>query len=586
MVKKANSDIPIFKICIGEFNTYANQFDEICQQRNIRRLKLYHANITELFKNIKETYYQSVRSNTWETSETLFKEYIVVKNLYENFVFQIGEILKVENVSQPVKMEQSVISNVKLPKFNLPKTLIERYDNKREIIFSQLDKIFKIKLYKISTSKAMYELLDICNESLRNLETIGLEKNEMKLDTPIRQQWELSYDNQELPSYQKFISFSEKQAQSLMNTMKDTTSKEYLNKRVNTYNINHKLNQCNEFKQISIQNRIGYVKQNQLCSNCLRGNHSVDNCKITNRCFRCNKNHHSLLHMFASPESLQPSDVPSTSTSCCLSEANGSIQILLSTAITRIQDVNGEYQICRALLDNGSQRSLITKKCAANLGIPIRRKRKAVGVLILADPLFSKSREIDVILVRYMSERQSFRNLVHFSSELESEHLIKRFWELESIPLEDIPTKEEMDCESHYLKNVVRDESGRYIVRLPFKESAEKLGQSKSFAIRRFINLERRLEQNEKIYVQYKQFMNEYIRLGHMQASCSLQTEPKYYIPHHCILKAQPTKLRVVFDASTKTTTQISLNDLLHVGPNFKIIYSTYYSNSARTLLL
>ncbi|UYV79842.1 hypothetical protein LAZ67_18000896, partial [Cordylochernes scorpioides] len=757
MSKKANADIPIFKIYVEEFNTYASQFDEICQQKNIRRLKLCHANITELFKTIKETYYQIVRSNALETSETLFKEYIGVKNRYENFVFQIEKILEVENVSQPVKLEQSVISNVKLPKFNLPvfsgemsqwlsfkdlflvtidkntnlsdiqklqylhsslkgdaariikgfpitknnynqawKTLIERYDNKREIIFSQLDKIFKIKLYKISTSKAMYELLDICNESLRNLETIGLERNEMvdvmlihflqkKLDTPIRQQWELSYGNQELPSYQRFISFLEKQAQSLINTMKDTTSKEYLNKRVNTYKINvsikncllcklkHKLNQCNEFRQMSIQNRIGYVKLNQLCSNCLRGNHSVENCKITNRCFHCNKNHHTLLHVvsspprqresssvqFASPKSVQPSNVPSTSTSCCLSEADGSIQILLSTAIIHIQDVNGEDQIFRALLDNGSQRSLITEKCAAKLGIPIRRKRIAVGGLgdqvvesslgevlirfsfhfdhqsfettalvltkltnnipsftvkkinyshmkglILADPSYFKSREIDVILgsdivfnliqegrrngnenepsaihsklgwlvygPTSVSERQSFRNMAHFSSELESEDLIKRFWELKSIPLEEIPTKEEKDCESHYLKNVVRDESGRYIVRLPFKESAEKLGQSKSIAIRRFLNLEKRLEQNENIHVQYKQFMNEYIRLGHMKASCSLQTEPKYYIPHHCILKAQPTKLRVVFDASTKTTTQISLNDLLHVGPKLQ----------------
>ncbi|UYV79873.1 hypothetical protein LAZ67_18000951, partial [Cordylochernes scorpioides] len=425
----------------------------------------------------------------------------------------------------------------------------------------------------------MYELLDICHESLRNLETIGLERNEMvdvmlihflqkKLDTPIRQQWELSYDNQELPSYQRFISFLEKQAQSLMNTMKDTTSKEYLNKRVNTYNINvsfkncllcklkHKLNQCNEFRQMSIQNRIGYVKLNQLCSNCLRGNHSVENCKITNRCFHCNKNHHTLLHVvsspprqresssvqFASPKSVQPSNVPSTSTSCCLSEADGSIQILLSTPIIHIQDVNGEDQICRALLDNGSQRSLITEKCAAKLGIPIRRKRIAVGGsgdqlvesslgevlirfsshfdhqsfettalvltkltnnipsftvkkinyshmkgLILADPSYFKSKEIDVILgsdivfnliqegrrngnenepsaihsklgwlvygPTSVSERQSFRNMAHFSSELESEDLIKRFWELKSIPLEEIPTKEEKDCESPKLQN-------------------------------------------------------------------------------------------------------------------------------------
>ncbi|UYV64944.1 hypothetical protein LAZ67_3002523 [Cordylochernes scorpioides] len=116
----ANSDIPIFKIYVEEFNTYAKQFDEICQQKILRRLKLYRTNIAELFKTIKETYYQIVRSSAVETSETLFKEYIDVKNRYENFVFQIEEILDVENVSQPVKSEQSVISNVKLPKFNLP----------------------------------------------------------------------------------------------------------------------------------------------------------------------------------------------------------------------------------------------------------------------------------------------------------------------------------------------------------------------------------------------------------------------------------------------------------------------------------
>ncbi|UYV84526.1 hypothetical protein LAZ67_X002475 [Cordylochernes scorpioides] len=253
-----------------------------------------------------------------------------------------------------------------------------------------------------------------------------------KLDIPIRQQWELSYDNQELPSYQRFISFLEKQAQSLMNTMKDTTSKEYLNKRVNTYNINvgskncllcklrNKLNQCNEFRQMSIQNRIGYVKQNQLCFNCLRGNHSVENCKITNRCFHCNKNHHTLLHVisspprqresssvqFTSPKSVQPSNVPSTSTSCCLSGADGSIQILLSTAIIHIQDINGEDQICRALLDNGSQRSLITEKCAAKLGIPIRRKRIAVGGL--GDQLVESS--LGEVFIRFSShfDHQSF----------------------------------------------------------------------------------------------------------------------------------------------------------------------------------
>ncbi|XP_037932583.1 uncharacterized protein LOC119667365 [Teleopsis dalmanni] len=44
---------------------------------------------------------------------------------------------------------------------------------------------------------------------------------------------------------------------------------------------------------------------------------------------------------------------------------------------------------------------------------------------------------------------------------------------------------------------------------------------------------------------------------------------PHYFIPHNYVLKpdSTTTKLRVVFDASSKTTSGQSLNDLLHIGP-------------------
>ncbi|XP_058816945.1 uncharacterized protein LOC131680243 [Topomyia yanbarensis] len=43
----------------------------------------------------------------------------------------------------------------------------------------------------------------------------------------------------------------------------------------------------------------------------------------------------------------------------------------------------------------------------------------------------------------------------------------------------------------------------------------------------------------------------------------------EYYLPHHAVLKpdSTTTKLRVVFDASCKTSTGVSLNDALMVGP-------------------
>jgi len=42
-----------------------------------------------------------------------------------------------------------------------------------------------------------------------------------------------------------------------------------------------------------------------------------------------------------------------------------------------------------------------------------------------------------------------------------------------------------------------------------------------------------------------------------------------YYLPHHRVLKETrlTTKLRVVFNGSSKTISEISLNDFLSIGP-------------------
>ena len=46
-----------------------------------------------------------------------------------------------------------------------------------------------------------------------------------------------------------------------------------------------------------------------------------------------------------------------------------------------------------------------------------------------------------------------------------------------------------------------------------------------------------------------------------------------YYLPNYCVLKpdSTTTKLRVVFDASAKTTAGPPLNGCLLVGPKFGI---------------
>ncbi|XP_065091292.1 uncharacterized protein LOC135712264 [Ochlerotatus camptorhynchus] len=67
---------------------------------------------------------------------------------------------------------------------------------------------------------------------------------------------------------------------------------------------------------------------------------------------------------------------------------------------------------------------------------------------------------------------------------------------------------------------------------------------------------------------QYFGFMAEYLSLGHME-EITEDTRYGYYIPHHAVFKAtsSTTKVRVVFDASASTTSEVSLNDTVCVGP-------------------
>lgn len=68
----------------------------------------------------------------------------------------------------------------------------------------------------------------------------------------------------------------------------------------------------------------------------------------------------------------------------------------------------------------------------------------------------------------------------------------------------------------------------------------------------------------------YVDFIQEYESLGHMAPVSSYDDEPSnvYYLPHHGILREDryTTKLRVVFNGSSQTSTGISLNDILHSG--------------------
>jgi len=160
----------------------------------------------------------------------------------------------------------------------------------------------------------------------------------------------------------------------------------------------------------------------------------------------------------------------------------------------------------------------------------------------------------------------------HTDINMTVEHMLPFFWRMEEFEGNVSYTIEEKACQKYFDRTVTRDADGRFIVRLPFRENVLSLGSSYDIAKRRLLALERRFANNEKLKNDYTLFLDEYIRLGHMEQVHDNQVNEdkrECYLPHHAVVKesSTSTRLRVVFDASCKTSSGLSLNDVLIKGP-------------------
>ncbi|XP_076544258.1 uncharacterized protein LOC143305274 [Osmia lignaria lignaria] len=165
---------------------------------------------------------------------------------------------------------------------------------------------------------------------------------------------------------------------------------------------------------------------------------------------------------------------------------------------------------------------------------------------------------------------------VHHLSVLENlDQDLCRFWQIEDLSAPTITTPENQMCEEHFKTTHSRANDGRYIVRLPFKtQSSINLGESRSVALRCLRSLENRLIRNSAVSKPYQEFLSEYETLGHMKQVDPLPSSHKncYYIPHHAVIRESSvtTRLRVVFNASRRTSDGTSLNDHLFTGPKLQ----------------
>ena len=146
-------------------------------------------------------------------------------------------------------------------------------------------------------------------------------------------------------------------------------------------------------------------------------------------------------------------------------------------------------------------------------------------------------------------------------------------WELGPKNSSKLHSKEVKMCESHYTRNTTRDNTNRYVVKLPFNDKKNSLGDSRNKAFQRFYIPERKFEKNRSFKSQYSECIQSYLDEKRMSLVPNhLISKQGYYLPHYVVVKESNliTKNRVVFDGSPKTSTDTSLKDTLLVGPTIQ----------------
>ena len=161
----------------------------------------------------------------------------------------------------------------------------------------------------------------------------------------------------------------------------------------------------------------------------------------------------------------------------------------------------------------------------------------------------------------------------HLTSVVTGNDLLRQFWEVEEKAIANSTlTLEERCALEHFNTHHSRDERGRFVVPLPKCPLESKLGESRSQAVCRFLSFERSIH-SKGLFPEVQKVVQEYFDQHNTEEVplTDLEKPPDqvYYLPMHVVCKdsSTTTRVRAVFDASADTTTGVSLNSTLMVGP-------------------
>lgn len=158
-----------------------------------------------------------------------------------------------------------------------------------------------------------------------------------------------------------------------------------------------------------------------------------------------------------------------------------------------------------------------------------------------------------------------------------NEHTVEDLWALEAMGIrEDSNSESKEDLENavieQFERTVERNDDGRYVVHLPWKDGHKKLNSNFHSCLFRLKKMTADLKRQGYLEA-YNRIFSEWEADGVIKEVPGVEEselEEMYLMPHRHVIKqsSSTTPVRPVFDASAKGKGGPSLNDCLAVGPN------------------
>jgi hypothetical protein len=364
---------------------------------------------------------------------------------------------KLQYLKQSLKDSAAlIVKNVAVTDANFEpvwKEVCQRYTNSRMLAHAHLVELFDTPAQTKSSPVNMRSILDRTKEEVRALEALGCPTQYWddilvfmtlrRLDDPTRYEWQVDLTNSDkqkklvdsaytpaLPTFQQLELFLDHRIRALEISMVESKHLQRVpnyksvpgkacvhavgaassspgeqpvprsdNRTCPLCKEDHTIHHCETFKGRSAEERREQVNHLRLCLNCL-GRHRVRDCGSKNTCRTCAQRHYTLLHNYykrPDPPTRAPESDPSASVNM-VRPLHLNRVVLIATAQVIVCSPTGKQTQTRALLDSGSEITLIAEHVVHQLQLP--RTSSSVNICEIGETAAGSARFQTDILVK------------------------------------------------------------------------------------------------------------------------------------------------------------------------------------------